>query len=265
MTVLTAARDTQKLGDDAVPSMRKVPLAATAKVYQGGLVCLSSGYGVAGAAGAGLVAIGRSRRTYDNSTGAAGDVVADVEAGIFHYANLGADPLTAADRGSPCFVHDDATVRRTNPAAAYALAGSVIDVDDSGVWVQVGTIPQPALPRTVAAFPIPALSSIANAGVVARYKPGFKGRVSKVEVMVTTPVTTGSKLATLTTKVAGVAGTGGVVALTSANMTPAGASVQGTDVTALDFGPTDELTVDASAVTAFVEGAAVLLMTLEPR
>jgi hypothetical protein len=80
---------------------------------------------------------------------------------------------------------------------------------------------------------------------------------------VTDPATTGAKAATFTPAIGGSATTGGALALTSANCTPVGAGVNGSAITAANtFTATDEITVAASLVTAFVEGQGVIYLTL---
>lgn len=101
-----------------------------------------------------------------------------------------------------------------------------------------------------------ALATLANAQVRKIAMP-FAGIVNGTpRFRVGNPATTAAKLATLTTQVNGVACTGGIIALTSANCTPAGAAVAaGAAVTAggaFTAGQTIEAAV--SAVTAFVEG-----------
>lgn len=98
-------------------------------------------------------------------------------------------------------------------------------------------------------------ASIANGDVVVAYVPGHKFKILKVTYVTNKPVTTGSKLSTITPKITGVAVTGGVLSLTSATMTPVGTLVAGTAVTAANTGSsTDSITLTASATTAFVEG-----------
>lgn len=112
------------------------------------------------------------------------------------------------------------------------------------------------------AFPLD-LASITAADIVAAFRPGVDGIIENVEVIVNKPATTGSKLATLTPKVSSTAVTGGVVALTSANMTPMGARVAGSQVTAGGaIKKSDSFSVTASAVTAFVEGTATLFVRI---
>lgn len=69
------------------------------------------------------------------------------------------------------------------------------------------------------------------------------------------PASTASKLATLTVGISGVAVTGGVMALTTANQNTIGGTVAASAITALNVGAAGStLEVTASAVTAFVEG-----------
>lgn len=264
MTALTAARNTPQLGTDPVVPVLAVLMAASAKVYQGGIVCLSAGYGQAAAPGLGLIALGRARTTVDNSTGSAGAKTVEVERGIFQFAN--GDTIVQADVGKVCYLLDDQTVTKGDGGgAARCLAGRIFAVDSAGVWVEVGVSSMPAgTPATmIVAIPVPALAAVANAGVYARFTPGFPGRIVSVAVQNTTVVSTAAKLATLQTAVAGVNTTGGAVALTSANQTPVGANVPGSAITAGNaFTAAQEITVVASGVTAFAEGAAVILLTL---
>lgn len=115
--------------------------------------------------------------------------------------------------------------------------------------------------RTIMTFPI-ALAGITAAGdVLTNYTPAFKGRIRQVDFAVQTAATTAAKLASLNLEIGTTNLTGGVVALTSANCTPAGALVAGSAVTALNsFTATSTLSIEAASVTAFVEGSGVLLV-----
>lgn len=117
--------------------------------------------------------------------------------------------------------------------------------------------------RTIVSFPI-ALAGITAAGdVVTNYPAGFKGRILSLNFAVQTVVTTAAKAASLNAEIGTTNVTGGVVALTSANCTPAGALVAGSAVTALNaFAKTDTLSIEAASVTAFVEGSGVLLVSV---
>ena len=96
------------------------------------------------------------------------------------------------------------------------------------------------------------------------YVPGYVFKLLSMEFVVDKPATTGSKLATVTPQIAGVNVTGGVVALTSANCTPAGALVPGTAVTAANTGTASQgISLIGSAVTAFVEGNGTFFLTIQ--
>jgi len=107
------------------------------------------------------------------------------------------------------------------------------------------------------------LADIAAGDLLTNYVPGFNFKIEKVDFRVIKPATTAAKLATLNLEINTTDLTGGVIALTSANATPAGVAVAGTAVTANNVGgPTDSFSVEASAVTAFVEGNGLLLISL---
>jgi hypothetical protein len=117
---------------------------------------------------------------------------------------------------------------------------------------------------TVLSFPID-LAQIAGTGdVVTNYPLQGNGRITQVAFVVTVPVTTAAKAATLNLEIGSTNLTGGVVALTSANATPLGKVIVGTAVTANNtFSDGDTLSIESAAVTAFVEGRGVLLVTVE--
>jgi hypothetical protein len=141
MTALAAERDTPRMGAGAIPPKLSVPLAASTKLWRGSLVAVNrSGYAVAASASLLLTVVGVcAAATVDNTSGAAGDLRADVERGGFQLANsAGDDAITAADVGQPCFVVDDQTVARTSANGTRPFAGRVALVDSDGVWVEVG-------------------------------------------------------------------------------------------------------------------------------
>lgn len=98
------------------------------------------------------------------------------------------------------------------------------------------------------------LAGLVNTNVIAAKVP-FAFKLLSLGFRVRTPATTAAKAATLTAQVAGVAATGGVVSLTSANATPTNTLVAGTAITAGNVGTAGQ-TVEAavSGVTAFAEG-----------
>jgi hypothetical protein len=118
--------------------------------------------------------------------------------------------------------------------------------------------------NTKGVMSIPVVLPAVTAGMtVASFVPGFVGAITKVQMLVTNPATTALKLFTLSPFINAVAVTGGVLALTSANMAPLGNNVQGTAVTATNaFIATDSIIFKSTAVTAFAEGEGLLIITL---
>lgn len=143
----------------------------------------------------------------------------------------------------------------------------------SGVNGQVGTVllvtrtatGTTGIAKATSILSIPIkLSKVANGDIVTNYTPGFAGTIKKASFVVTDPVTTAAKAATLNLEIGATNLTGGAVALTSANCTPLGAVVNGAAITgANSFTNVDTISVEASSVTAFVEGEGVLLVVVE--
>jgi hypothetical protein len=135
MTALSKPRQTQsrKRASDVLG------LAANVKLYAGALVVLdASGNIKPGVTAVGLMGVGVSRDTYDNTGGAAGAVAGEYEIGIFKFANsTSTDLITNADIKKTAYVVDDQTVAKTNGTATRSPAGIIVGVDptDGGVWI----------------------------------------------------------------------------------------------------------------------------------
>lgn len=136
MAALTKDRDTPSRDGTTVSH----PVAAGAHIYAGALVVLnaSSGYAAPGSTATGLVALGRAEGVADNSSGADGAVAVVVRKGCYRYANLVSDPVTRTGIGGNCYIVDDQTVAATSDTNTRSVAGKVVDLDASGVWVLVG-------------------------------------------------------------------------------------------------------------------------------
>ncbi|RJQ04428.1 MAG: hypothetical protein C4551_10770 [Bacillota bacterium] len=147
-----------------------------------------------------------------------------------------------------------------NAVIGVALEGGSADEIRSALLVTRVT----AGARTSSILAIPVkLAKVAAGDVVTTYTPGFGGKIVKVSFLVTDPVTTAAKAATLNLEIGTTDLTGGVLSLTSANCTPLGAVINATAITANNvFGAADSISVEASSVTAFVEGEGVLLIVL---
>lgn len=136
MAATTIPRNTARLGPPGI--VHRAPVAASQKALQGTIAVVASGYFRGGATATGHLAVGAFPATYDNSSGSAGDVVGQVEEGIFRFANSSAgDAIAATDRGAACYVVDNQTVAKTDGGATRSPAGIIHDVDSEGVWVRM--------------------------------------------------------------------------------------------------------------------------------
>jgi hypothetical protein len=108
------------------------------------------------------------------------------------------------------------------------------------------------------------LADLAAADLITNFTLGYKFKILAVNFIVEKAATTAAKAVTLTPKISGVAVTGGVLSLTSANCTPQGTVINATTVTGSNTGSAAAtLSVTGSAVTAFVEGAGWLVLRIQ--
>lgn len=106
------------------------------------------------------------------------------------------------------------------------------------------------------------LASI-SAATIASYVIPFNFKVISITAIPTTVPTTASKAATVTVQIGSTAVTGASVAMTTANMGTLGTNVAGT-ATANNVGASGStLNLVGSGVTAFVEGAATIVVQLQ--
>jgi hypothetical protein len=141
MPALTTERLSPQFAGSSGPSPAKLflPVKGSTKIYAGSLVVLNAGYAAPATAALGLVAVGKALTTADNSTGADGDQSIEIQVGVFRFENSSAgDAIAQANVGSYCFLVDDQTVALTSNAGARSMAGQVVQIDASGVWVLVG-------------------------------------------------------------------------------------------------------------------------------
>lgn len=137
-------------------------------------------------------------------------------------------------------------------ALTDSTTGTAADTLAAGVGIQT------------LAFFMPLASMAANGDLLTNYVPGYKFKILSVDYQVCKPATTASKAATLNLEIGTTNVTGGVVALTSANCTPAGVAVAGTAVTAANTGSAaDTISIEAASVTVFVEGDGWLLVKIQ--
>jgi hypothetical protein len=132
---LTGERDTnQRLNE-----FTSLTVASNSIIYAGSLVCVnSSGLAVPAADSAGFAVVGRAEATVDNRTAVySATRTIKVARGTFQWAN--ADVIVKADIGKIVYVSDDQTVNKTG-GGQNIIAGSVVDVDSSGVWVDTAKV-----------------------------------------------------------------------------------------------------------------------------
>ncbi|QND45207.1 hypothetical protein HB780_05480 (plasmid) [Rhizobium lusitanum] len=134
MTALTVDRPTPERSGDT----RGIPAAAGAVLHAGAMGAINAaGTAVPMSTALNLKGVGRVEKPVDNTSGAAGDLVAEIRRGVFRFNNSAStDAITQADIGSDCYGVDDQTVAKTNGTNTRSVAGKVFDVDTQGVWVQ---------------------------------------------------------------------------------------------------------------------------------
>lgn len=167
----------------------------------------------------------------------------------------GNDRWSQADPGfSVSYGASDITV--TNLTGASIAAGSTIDMQ---LDVADGT------QRIPLVVPLPPLSTITAADIVTEIRPGIEGVIEHAEFVTTIAATTAAKAATLNLEIDTTNVTGGTIALTSANVTPKGAAIAASAITGANtLTRESKLSVEASSVTAFVEGEGFLIVYIRP-
>ncbi|MEO8135541.1 MAG: hypothetical protein ABI831_16370 [Betaproteobacteria bacterium] len=135
---LAAGRNTKRRDGNKLT----LPVQTAKTIYAGGMVTLSTTGGYAVPAGTSLAgaAVGVADETVVNA-GAAGDKTVTVLRGsVFQFDNsLSTDLIARADIGNACYIVSDEKVAKTDNSASRAVAGIIVDVDATGVWVKVGT------------------------------------------------------------------------------------------------------------------------------
>lgn len=114
------------------------PVAASTKIFAGAIVALNaSSLAVKGATATGLIAVGVAIEQADNSAGGNGAINVKVRRGLWLMGNsASSDAIALADVGATCYIVDDQTVAKTDGSSARSAAGTVRDVNASGVWVE---------------------------------------------------------------------------------------------------------------------------------
>lgn len=136
-------------------------------------------------------------------------------------------------------------------------------ITDNSTGTASNTIAAGAGVATIS-IPITLVQITGAADVLTTYTPGYKFKILGVDARVVEVATTVGKAVSLNLEIGTTDLTGGVVALTSANCTPLGAAIAGSAVTGNNTGTAaDTVSIEASSVTAFAEGAVVLLIRIQ--
>lgn len=147
----------------------------------------------------------------------------------------------------------------TTWSIARFVKGSVPFTDNS--TGTAGTTIAAGVGTYTVAFYIEA-ASIANGDLLTEYVPGHKFKVLKFDARCAKAVTTGAKAATLNLEIETTNVTGGAIALSGTYAI--GAAQAGSAITAANTGSaTEKLSIEAASVTAFVEGAFWLIVSIQ--
>lgn len=159
----------------------------------------------------------------------------------------------AITAGDDIFVGASGKVTKTAGTQYLGVAKTGASADGVVFECLVG---RPSSQNRTISFPINLASITTTQDVVTAYIMPTGGIIRNTRFVVNVPVTTGSKLASLNLEIGSTDLTGGVIALTSALATPMGKVIEDTTITALNvFAAGDNISVEASAVTAFSEGS----------
>lgn len=183
----------------------------------------------------------------------AGTAQRDFDAGLSgpgSYVMVNDNDKWTAAAGKVSFSFGSSLITVTNNSGVTWTAGSklVLSFDQ----VDGNHVALVQVPYNLAAL---ANGAMLNPGL----RLGLTGTVEYYEALVKTAATTAAKLATLQPTIDGVAVTGGALALTSANATPAGIILPAPLITGGNvIKPANRLGFLVSGVTAFAEGEIVL-------
>ncbi|KAF1009065.1 MAG: hypothetical protein GAK28_00698 [Luteibacter sp.] len=133
MTAATEGRNTKRRNAESVGH----PVNAGNTVFAGTLVALLTAGG--NAVPAGTAASGDAVGVAESTVLGDGVQIVEARRGCFLFANsLAGDQIARADIHGTAYVVDDQTVAKTDNTGVRKVAGKIIDVDATGVWVLVG-------------------------------------------------------------------------------------------------------------------------------
>lgn len=131
MAALKKDRNTpQRMGDRLV-----LQVAENTTIYAGSLVAVNAeGYAVPASTATTLTAAGRAEHQVINS---GADTIESIIVlrGVFKFDNLSSDAVSKIL--SDCYIVDDQTVAATDGGSTRSIAGTVLDIEPDGVWVEI--------------------------------------------------------------------------------------------------------------------------------
>ncbi|MEE2025034.1 hypothetical protein [Alkalimonas mucilaginosa] len=114
---------------------RAYPVAAATSLHVNTIAVLAAGLAIPLAQAAGTELSAGVVTFAVNNPGAAGAVRVEVEAGEHKFTTT---DIVAADVGATAYFVDDRTVSKSHDTNSRPIAGKIIQVDDDGVWVELG-------------------------------------------------------------------------------------------------------------------------------
>lgn len=125
--------------------VRRMGIAATEQFYQGSSVFRNAtGYMTRPVATSGFtdVAMGVCRETVDNSAGGDADLNVYFETGAYQFANSSGDPVDITHVGALVYAEDDQTVAATDATSTLPTLGTLVFIEGTEIYVQVGPVAQ---------------------------------------------------------------------------------------------------------------------------
>lgn len=146
------------------------------------------------------------------------------------------------------------------PSGNQITVSGITALTDNTTGIASDTLAAGAGVQTLA-FYIDA-ATIANGDLLTNYVPGYKFKILKFDARCAKPVTTGAKASNINLEIGTTDLTGGVIALAGTYIL--GAAQAGSVVSGANEGnQTDSISIEASATTAFTEGAFWLILEIQ--
>lgn len=168
------------------------------------------------------------------------------------------DQLTKAPPGGTSFgqsTSDKISFYNVTPVVQPSGSTQTAITDSSGGTASAASGVSANAQKSTVIIPLGSLSLLANSSTWKIALP-YAFQVTAANFRTGNPVSTGSKLASLSTSINGVLVTGGTIQVTSAAATPTGALISGAAITGANTGTAGQtLEVQVSGVTAFAEGS----------